>query len=228
VVDADGLDRVFDVQADAHATIVDTHVTGGLIWGVGGGIRVLGALDMQRSTVFDNAAVYWGGGVYFNDGSAGGTIHSSTISGNTAQNGGGLQAEEAVTVSWTTITDNEAWTTTSPVGGVRAHASNQVTLRGVIIADQTTSDANCSGATVSLGDNLSSDASCAAISGDITNDSADLGALADNGGYTLTHLPQTGSPAINNGPGPFLGCPQRDQRGILRDDNLCDSGSVEV
>lgn len=57
-----------------------------------------------------------------------------------------------------------------------------------------------------------------------------LGALADNGGPTLTHLPQTGSPAIDAGD--QAACDSdgitTDQRGFKRVDGKCDIGSVEV
>jgi hypothetical protein len=48
--------------------------------------------------------------------------------------------------------------------------------------------------------------------------------LADNGGPTLTFMPQAGSPAINAG----AGCPARDQRGASRPFGpACDIGAVE-
>jgi hypothetical protein len=50
-------------------------------------------------------------------------------------------------------------------------------------------------------------------------------ALADNGGNTLTHALQAGSPAINAGDN--VGCPAKDQRGYLREAN-CDMGAYEA
>ena len=51
--------------------------------------------------------------------------------------------------------------------------------------------------------------------------------MANNGGQTKTHLPQTGSSAINNGTN--SGCPPDDQRHLTRPQGgTCDIGSVEV
>ena len=54
----------------------------------------------------------------------------------------------------------------------------------------------------------------------------EIGALADNGGSTPTHLPQAGSPLLNVA---LAGtCPAVDQRGVARPlGSACDSGAVE-
>lgn len=225
-IDGNDIDRVLDVHAGADVTLTDMEITDGFVWGQGGGVRVLGGLDLVRSTVSDNASVYGGGGVSYGTGSSGGAIEHSTITHNVAQTGGGLQADVAVSVSWSTITDNEAWTTSSPVGGVRANAT--VTLTGSIVADQTGGDPDCGGSTLSTGHNVFSDTTCDTETGDVSGEDADLAVLADNGGLTRTHLPQSTSPAINLGPSAAGGCPPTDQRGALRDDGACDAGSVEV
>jgi hypothetical protein len=58
-----------------------------------------------------------------------------------------------------------------------------------------------------------------------------LGALADNGGPTFTHLPGDGSPPIDAVPSGSVGCGGpvvNDQRGEVRPVNgACDAGSVE-
>ncbi len=49
--------------------------------------------------------------------------------------------------------------------------------------------------------------------------------LAASGGFSPTHLPLSGSPAIDNGTG--LGCPSTDQRGVARPQGAtCDVGAV--
>ena len=54
-----------------------------------------------------------------------------------------------------------------------------------------------------------------------------LGALADNGGPTLTHALLTGSPAIDAGND--AACPATDQRGVTRPQGAhCDIGSYEA
>jgi len=57
-----------------------------------------------------------------------------------------------------------------------------------------------------------------------------LGALADNGGATKTHLPQAGSPVLDAGDNTDCGTGltvDSDQRGATRDDGSCDIGAVE-
>ena len=86
---------------------------------------------------------------------------------------------------------------------------------------------NCSGAFVSGDYNLVQDAAGCTFSGDTGNNiSGDplLGALADNGGPTMTHLPGDGSPLIDAGQSALA----FDQRGLARDDAQADIGSVEV
>ena len=60
------------------------------------------------------------------------------------------------------------------------------------------------------------------LTGNVLNDSARLGELADNGGPTRTHALLPGSPAINKG----AGCPARDQRGKQRQ-GKCDIVAFE-
>ena len=54
-----------------------------------------------------------------------------------------------------------------------------------------------------------------------------IGPLADNGGPTLTHALQAGSPAIDFADAAV--CPATDQRGVARPQGAgCDTGSVEA
>lgn len=117
-----------------------------------------------------------------------------------------------------------------------------VTLLNTIVAGNTdnstgTKHPDCSGTITSRGYNLiQSTTGCTItgiMTGNITGVSANLGALANNGGPTLTHLPNTGSPVIDAGTN--VGCAGNDQRGYNRpaegnaDGNArCDIGAVEV
>ena len=62
---------------------------------------------------------------------------------------------------------------------------------------------------------------------DVGANGAGLGVLADNGGPTLTHLLEAGSPAIDAANGAV--CPATDQRGVARPQGAgCDVGAVEA
>jgi hypothetical protein len=83
-----------------------------------------------------------------------------------------------------------------------------------------------------LGYNLASDASCKfSVAGSKNSGAAKLGALADNGGPTLTQEPVKGSDAIDVIPSGKAGCVSgaTDQRGVSRPQGAkCDVGAVEV
>jgi hypothetical protein len=85
---------------------------------------------------------------------------------------------------------------------------------------------DCQGVT-SKGYNLDTDGTCNTATGDVTAADPSLGALADNGGPTMTHLPAAGSPAIDAAL--TSACPATDQRGYGRPSGAeCDIGAVEV
>jgi len=88
--------------------------------------------------------------------------------------------------------------------------------------------ANCSGPTVSLGNNLENGETCDFDTGlgDLTNSDPLLGPLADNGGPTFTYALLEGSPAIDAGDD--TNCPDVDQRGEPRPQgDGCDIGAYE-
>ena len=151
---------------------------------------------------------------------------SSTVSGNTAtSSGGGLRAVGGTaTVTLSTITDSTG-----------DNLAGTIDVSGSIIADPA-AGADCAGGGTftSGGYNMVSDASCGlAGTGDQTSTDPLLGALADNGGPTLTHLPPTlgpGAGAIPAGTtGLCDGTIATDQRGTARPQGPgCDVGAVEV
>jgi predicted outer membrane repeat protein len=171
---------------------------------------------LTNSTVSGNAANY-GGGI---DGSSV-TLNNSTASGNYAyEHGGGIYSDDSVTLTNSTVSGNTAY---YRGGGI---TSDNLTLTNTIVADNAVvvddGVGNCSVNNVSsLGYNLADDDSCGFTEPtDLVVSDAMLGPLQDNGGPTETHAllsggPTTvGSPAIDAGDN--ANCPATDQRGEER------------
>jgi predicted outer membrane repeat protein len=217
--------------------------TAGLMFGYGGGIVHFGTGSISNSTVCSNRAV--GSHDGFATGYAGGisnggilTITNSTISGNSATadqagiyNGGGSGSSTLV-IRNSTISDN---TTNGRAGGIYNLSNGAVRIGNTIIkaGNSGANIRNNGGTVISDGYNLSSDdaAGFFAGAGDQINTNPILGPLQNNGGPTLTHLPLSGSPAINAGDPTFNSDTVYDQRGpgYARVFNgRLDIGSVEV
>ena len=202
----------------------------------GGGIgNSRGTVTVTNSTFSGNSATNGGGIV--NGIRSTLRVTNSTFSGNTATKGGGIQSAGVVTVTNSTFSGNSA-----PTGGGIGNTGT-VRLAGTIFAAGLNGD-NCAGiGTINdNGYNLSDDASCGfSGTGSANNATLALGALADNGGPTQTHLPGVGSDAIgaipngttisNNGTSWTCDQSATDQRGELRPINAgtaCTAGAVEV
>jgi hypothetical protein len=220
-------------------TISDSTISGNragsdalVFSGIGGGIYNRATLEISNSTVSGNTASG-------NDSGSGGGIASgqtgtlaisgSTISGNFAnQDGGGILNDGPLSISNTTITGNRA---NRDGGGIINDAAIDI---GNTILKAGVSGANIfddGGTVTSHGYNLSSDNGGGFLTGtgDQINTDPILGPLQDNGGPTLTHLPQTGSPALDAGDPNFTPPPVYDQRGYPRVFNgRIDIGSLEV
>ena len=140
-----------------------------------------------------------------------GTLTNVTLRGNSAGLGGGI------------------FHTGSAIGQILALKNSIVanSLTGGNLSPEFFSLSNIT----SSGFNLSSDNSCASYfnqASDQKNKPAQLGPLANNGGFTWSHLPL---PPIVNGTGPIDNgsCPASlDERGVSRPQGLaCDIGAVE-
>ncbi len=180
-------------------------------------------LTLTDSTVSNNTADAFGGGIATQDGNGDVRnllIENSTITGNTAgADGGGLRIgdNDSNVVLSSTITDNTA----NNGGGVAA--PNGISFGNSIIAENTATNAgdNLFGNGLnSLGHNLFNDApgSFTPDSTDLLNANPDLLALADNGGPTFTHALGVNSDAIDNG----QTSQPVDQRGYFRPAGLAD------
>ncbi|MBI5612526.1 MAG: choice-of-anchor D domain-containing protein, partial [Gammaproteobacteria bacterium] len=185
--------------------------------GNGAGIFNDGTLMVTNSTISTNVATGdgYGGGIYGASGSQA-TVQSSTIANNAtalASGGGNLYTNNLFTTAAITLYNSIV---AISAGGGNCNSFGS----GVQI--------------VSLGYNLDSANTCGfASAGDLINTNPLLGALAANGGQTLTHALPFGSPAVDAGNN--TGCPTTDQRGVARpadgDGNAtatCDIGAYEL
>jgi len=155
----------------------------------------------------------------------GGTLSNSTISGNDSNSGATIRADTSgIWIESSTIAGNTA--------NYALYTSGPATLVNDVFAG-TSVGPECGsyggGSILSLGHNLDDDGTCAGGGpGDLPAQNPQLGALANNGGPTLTMLPAPASPLANAGAG--TNCPPDDQRGFLRNlgpGNACDIGAVE-
>jgi CSLREA domain-containing protein len=245
------------VLNSASLTVLNTTLAGNMAVNGGGGIANYGVLIVRNSTFFSNTTGGEGGAIYNNgsatisdstlarnegDRLGGGisnrtalTITNSTFYSNASYYiGGGIYNSAALEVKNSTLLDNAA--SDSGSGLYSSGGSSTLTVANTIIA-RSLNGGDCEvafgGLLASANNNLieatGSDA-CGltnGINGNIIGSDPLLGALADNGGPTLTHLPQSGSPAIDAGD--CTAGPAADQRGVARSqDDTCDIGAVEV
>jgi beta-glucanase (GH16 family) len=174
---------------------------------VAGGLRSLGDATIVNSTFSGNVSTAWhGGGIFHTDGQL--TVTNSTFTGNVAPAGtaSGILVATFGAPANATLTNNVL----EGNGGALACAT----------------EGGGAATITSLGFNVISDGSCAPVGTDQTFTDALLGALADNGGPTLTHALLPGSPAIDAADAGA--CPAIDQRGVVRPQGAgCDVGSFE-
>jgi len=255
IIDGAGLDRVFDVDPSQNGlpvAILELTIRGGDTGGSGGGLRNGGTLTLDRCSLDGNHAGGPGGGIRNDfdlfvldsairgnstDDHGGGLddhglsfIQNTTVSGN-AVNGGGVGGGlynlggGTMTLISTTIVGNSAG------AGEAIHNAGTLTVTNVLVVGDcdATVEVTNGGSLESPGD------SCGLNAPSDQVNVADplLGTLSDNGGPTDTHLPLTGSPAIDRGETAL--CLTTDQRGAPRpidgdDDQVadCDVGAVEI
>jgi hypothetical protein len=220
-------------------------LTGGYSAGGGGWNMTGGAAVITNSTITGNFATN-GGGLGNNAGVL--TLQNSTVSYNTAfgdRTGGGIFSigGARTDIFFSTIYENQA--SGNPGfegrGDAIADAFNppfSTQVRNSILASPTQGAGGACygfspGAFVSLGYNIADDATCGLSgTGDLNSTDPMLGPLSNNGGPTRTHLPLTGSPALNAVPLSACVLPgipaTADQRGISRPQGAaCDIGAVD-
>ncbi len=221
----------------------------------GGGMHDFSTLTLLNSTISGNTAQGGDGNDMGGDGDGGGIfrgagdgaeINNVTISGNSALGGtglfdngrgtnGGAQFRYSDNVSFSTIVGNTASTWAGGIEGA-LNAGWGVFIKNTIIANNTApTGPDIYHHIKSYGYNLIEDTTDGTLdndtTGNITGSDPNLGALADNGGPTQTHLPNTGSPVIDAGSSTDVGgtTVSVDQRGETRPQGANnDIGAVEV
>ncbi len=203
--------RIFHVAAAGNLTLNDIQISGSQSTSPGGGIFSQGTLTVNNSTIFNNVSTGNGGGLYVESGIV--AITNSTLSGNSAASGGGLYVNGGtVSINAVTVANN---------GGGIVQAAGSVNVESTILDNNST---NCGGTVGNIGNNLSSDGTCAGFT---TSSSLNLEGLNLNApGLTPTHMLGAGSAAIDAAGS----CSTfSDQRGVGRPVGTnCDIGSVEV
>jgi hypothetical protein len=212
-------------------TTISNNISSGALSEGGGVFQWVGLITIAESTINNNHADD-GGGFYSLSSQASATITNSSISSNSAGHGGGIFNSAPVSIRHSTISNNAA-SAASDGGGIYVYGGGALELENTVLKAGA-SGANISnygGPVTSHGYNLSSDNGGGFLTGpgDQINTDPLLGPLQNNGGPTLTHMPLSGSPAIDAGDPNFTPPPVTDQRGFLRVYNSrIDIGSFEV
>jgi hypothetical protein len=173
-------------ESTSSATIVGATISGNTARG-GGGLQQgnSGTLTIQDSTIAKNSAADSGGGFNLLGGSV--TIHNDTVADNKVTgakgSGGGVDVYHttaSVSIISSILAGNSAHTGKDLISA----SSTAVTASFDLIEATPTTGSYTNGGNNILGVNPL------------------LGALASNGGLTLTMLPKSGSPVINTGDNP--------------------------
>lgn len=224
-------------------TLTDSTVAGNTATSSGGGcggIRSSGvdrasALILTRSTVSNNtSSSHSSGGICSSYGTV--VLIDSTVAGNQAATGlgGGIQNyvdvygnDSDVMLINSTIADNTAAGIHSDIYNSNGSAVASI---NTIIRKCEPNGSNAAPLTDN-GGNLDGGTGCGFTDpSSKSNATLDLGALADNGGPTLTMMPGANSDAIGRGvPSTCVSSPvnSRDQRGYVRSAIACTSGAVD-
>ena len=197
-------------------TVTDSLIAENSSTAWAGGVFNTGVVTVRNSTIEENSGE---GSGLFNNGSGAMLIENTTIANNlTVNSGGGIQNRGVLTVTHSTISSNSidginnfsgnavatihhSTIVSHTQAGVANNGSTQVlNLAHTLVANNGTWDCrNTAGGAVNDGGyNLVEDGTCITEPTSISGD-PDIAPLAHNGGDTLTHELNAGSPAIDAG-----------------------------
>ncbi len=211
---------------------------GGAIYSVSGAVTILGS-TFSANTTTKAAGNDAGAIAYFGTVPAGGfTIRNSTFSGNSASSGGamlfGSGSTGTANITNSTFTLNGFTSVTGNGGAINRQGATLV-FESVIMSGNISAAPAANGpdlfsaVAVSMSNSAVGTSTGFAVgvgSGNFIGTPVAFGALANNGGTTLTHLPASGSPVRNNGSN-SAGL-TTDQTGVSRTQQLfTDIGAVE-
>lgn len=190
----------------------NTASYGGAIYNNGRGSGIARA-HIGNATFHGNTASSQGGAIYNEIGSTGDgrmTLVHATFSGNSASRGGAIYnygSSGNLDNAGQTLLGVILWGNSASQEGAEIHNNGAAPIvRDSIVAGGCPVAAQCSG---------------------LSTANPALGALADNGGFSRTMRPNTGSAAINTAASGS--CPLTDQRAVPRAQGIqCDIGAVEV
>ena len=199
--------------------------------GAGGAIQNWGQLTLNGCTLFANAAPY--GGAINN--SAVCTLKNCTFFGNAATDGNGGAIDNAFSATVNILHCTFSGNSTTSYGSAIDNYLSQVNITNTIIAENPPYEDiyNWSNSTINFGGSnivemLGNEGTVLGGSSILTVNPL-LGPLANNGGPTLTLLPQDGSPAIDAGVSSAAVSLAFDQRGLPRwSGSAVDIGAVEL
>jgi hypothetical protein len=203
------------VSNSGTLTLTNSILSGNTAINGGGGIFNNGTLTLANSTVTGNSATVWGGGIYNGVGTF--NVINSTVSGNqTAGEGGGIiNFNAGITLTNVTVTNNRSDSNNSggEGGGGMSATGGNATLSNTIVAGNfrgstgtTASDLVGAFGSIALSSsfNLIGTGGSGGLTNGVNNNQVGvanplLGALANNGGPTLTHALLPGSTALDAG-----------------------------
>ena len=202
-------------------------LTHGSIAGSGGGLYLAGPTTLDGVTVSNNAGYQrprrrdlpsstltirrtpryrgtrqaWGGGIMFDKPAV--PLKNTTISGNTAayRGGGFFLRYGTLQLASVTITDNQAAAMPRALKTISGRLSSRTASFPETGCASYGQDIYNFSTFTTLGGNLLGNGASADYDQTVSHDKLKLGALANNGGATQTHLPAADSPAIDVGSG---------------------------